>query len=142
MQFSDQFDLTLIQISEVGGKNPQPGNLFLFRFVFVSCVPCVRAGEAKLREGVRGRGASSTLVPRLATFPAPPSLDFALVCLLKKLMGFNRKSVLELLNLVGFLSISLSVLLFVWVLKRILYGSRQLDVIIVGFKGIFAMLLQ
>ena len=83
-------------------------------------VSCVRAGEAKLREGVRGKGASSTQVPRLATFPpaAPPSLDFGLVCLLKKLMGFNRKSVLELLNLVGFLSVSLSVLLFVWVLKK------------------------
>ena len=107
-------------MSEVGGKNPQPGNLFLFRFVFVSCVPCVRAGEAKLREGVRGRGASSTLVPRLATFPpaTAPALDFGLVCLLKKLVGFNRKSVLELLNLVGFLSVSLSVLLFVWVLKK------------------------
>ena len=81
----------------------------------------VRAGEAKLREGVRGRGACSTLVPRLATFPAAaaaPSLDFALVCLLKKLVGFNRKTVLELLNLLGFLSVSLSVLLFVWVLKR------------------------
>ena len=37
-------------------------------------MPCVRAGEAKLREGVRGRRASSTLVPRLATFPpAVPS---------------------------------------------------------------------
>ena len=83
-------------------------------------MPCVRAGEAKLREGVRGRRASSTLVPRLATFPpaTPPALDFTLVCLLKKLMGFNRKSVLELLNLVGFLSVSLSVLLFVWVLKK------------------------
>ena len=80
----------------------------------------MRAGEAKLREGVRGRRASSTLVPRLATFPAaaPPALHFTLVCLLKKLMGFNRKSVLELLNLVGFLSVSLSVLLFVWVLKK------------------------
>ena len=79
----------------------------------------MRAGEAKLREGVRGKGASSTLVPRLATFPAapPPALDFGLVCLLKKLVGFNRKSVWKLLNLVGFLSVSLSVLLFVWVLK-------------------------
>ena len=103
----------------------------------------MRAGEAKLREGVRGKGASSTLVPRLATFPAAaPSLDFALVCLLKKLMGFNRKSVLELLNLVFFLIVSLSVLLFAWVLKKILDASRQVDVIIVGFKGIFAMLLQ
>ena len=103
----------------------------------------MRAGEAKLREGVRGRGASSTLVPRLATFPAAaPSLDFSLMCLLKNLVGFNRKSVLELLNLVFFFSISLSVLLFVWVLKRILYRSRQLDVIIVGFKGIFVILLQ
>ena len=106
---------------------------------------CVRAGEAKLREGVRGRGASSTLVPRLATFPAAtPALDFGLVCLLiqKKLVGFIRKSVLELLNLVGFLSVSSSVLLFVWVLKTILNASRQVDVIIVGFKGIFAILLQ
>ena len=104
----------------------------------------MRAGEAKLREGVRGRGASSTLVPRLATFPAaaPPSLDFALVCLLKKLMGFNRKSVLELLNLVGFLSVSSSVLPFVWVLKKILDASRQVDVTIVDFKDIFVMLLQ
>ena len=83
------------------------------------------------------------LVPRLATFPAAaPSLDFALVCLLKKLVGFNRKSVWELLNLVGFLSVSLSVLLFVWVLKKIVDASRQVDVIIVGFKEIFAILLQ
>ena len=102
------------------GEESAPGNLFLFRFVFVSCVPCVRAGEAKLREGVRGRGASSTLVPRLATFPAAaaPSLDFSLVCLLKKLVGFNRKSVWKLLHLVGFLSASSSVLPFVWVLKK------------------------
>ena len=87
----------------------------------MSAVLCVRAGEAKLREGMRGRGASSTLVPRLATFPpaTPPSLDFALVCLLKKLVGFNKKFVWKLLNLVGFLSVSLSVLLFVWVLKKI-----------------------
>ena len=104
----------------------------------------MRAGEAKLREGVRGRGASSTLVPRLATFPpaAAPALDFGLVCLLKKLVGFIRKSVLELLNLVGFLSASSSVLLFVWVLKTILNASRQVDAIIVGFKGIFVILLQ
>ena len=103
----------------------------------------MRAGEAKLREGVRGRRASSTLVPRLATFPAAtPALDFALVCLLKKLMGFKRKSVWKLLNLVGFLSVSLSVLPFVWVLKKTLDASRQVDVIIVGFKGIFVMLLQ
>ena len=40
----------------------------------------------------------------MATFPAatPPVLDFTLVCLLKKLMGFKRKSVWKLLNLVGF----------------------------------------
>ena len=104
----------------------------------------LRAGEAKLREGVRGRCASSTLVPRLATFPAAaaPSLDFGLVGLLKKLVGFNRKSVWELLNLVGFLSASSSVLPFVWALKKILDASRQVDVIIVGSKGIFVMLLQ
>ena len=80
----------------------------------------MRAGEAKLREGVRGRGASSTLVPRLATFPAavPPSLDFGLVCLLKKLVGFNRKSVWKLLNLIVFLRVSLSVLPFLWVLRK------------------------
>ena len=104
----------------------------------------MRAGEAKLREGVRGRGASSTLVPRLATFPpaAAPSLDFALVCLLKKLVSFNWTSVLELLNLVGFLSVSSSVLPFVWVLKKILDASRQVDAISVGFKGIFVILLQ
>ena len=71
-----------------------------------------------------------------------PALDLGLVCLLKKLVGFNRKSVLELLNLVGFLSVSLPVLLFVWVLKKTLDASRQVDVIIVGFKGILVMLLQ
>ena len=57
-------------------------------------------------------------------------------------MGFNRKSVWELLNFVGFLNVSLSVLLFVWVLKKIVDASRQVDVIIVGFKEIFAILLQ
>ena len=104
----------------------------------------MRAGEAKLREGVRGRGASSTLVPRLATFPpaAAPALDFGLVRLLKKLVGFNRKSVWKLLNLVGFLNVALSVLLLVWVLKKVLDASTQADVIVVGFKGIFVMLLQ
>ena len=91
---------------------------------------------------MRVRGASSTLVPRLATFPAAaPSLDLGLVCLLKKL-DFNRKFVWKLLNLVGFLSVSSSVLLFVWVLKTILNASRQVDAIIVGFKGIFVILLQ
>ena len=64
------------------------------------------------------------------------------MCLLKKLVGFNRKSVWELLNLVGFLNVSFRVLPFVWVLNKILDASRQVDVIIVGFKGIFAMLLQ
>ena len=80
----------------------------------------MRAGEAKLREGVRGRRASSTRVTRLATFPAaaPPALDLGLVCMLKKLVGFNRESVWKQLNLVGFLSVSLSVRLFVWVLKK------------------------
>ena len=57
-------------------------------------------------------------------------------------MGFNRKSVWKLLNLVVFLSVSLSVLPFVWVLKKRLDGSREVDVIIVGFKGILVMLLQ
>ena len=126
-------------------SNPLTGRSasFRLRFRFVPCVPCVRAGEAKLREGVRGRRASSTLVPRLATFPAAtPALDFSLVCLLKKLVGFNWKSVWKLLNLVGFLSVSLSVLLFVWVLKTMLNASRQVDVIIVGFKGIFVIMLQ
>ena len=96
------------------------------------------AGEPKLREGVRGRRASSTLVYRLATFPPATALalDFGLVCLLKKLVGFNRKSVWGLFNLVGFLSVSSSVLQFVWVLQKILDASRQVDVIIVGLKGI------
>ena len=103
----------------------------------------MRADEAFLREGVRRRRASSTLVPRLATFPAaaPPALDFTLVCFLKKLMGFKRKSVWKLLNLVFFLNVSLSVLPFVWVLKKILDASRQVDVIIVGLKVIFVVLL-
>ena len=64
------------------------------------------------------------------------------MCSLKKLIGFKRKSVRKLLNLVGFLSVSLSVLPFVWVLKKTLDASRQVGVIIVGFKGILVMLLQ
>ena len=123
-------------------QQPPTGKSASFRLCF-RFVSCVRVGEAKLRECVRGRRASSTLVSRLATFPpVTPALDLGLVCLLKKLVGFNRKSVLELLNLVGFLSVSLSVLLFVWVLKTMLNASRQVDVIIVGFKGIFVILLQ
>ena len=52
-------------------------------------MPCVRAGEAKLREGVRGRGASSTLVPRLATFPPVPSgAGFRLGVLAEETRGF------------------------------------------------------
>ena len=43
---------------------------------------------------------------------------------------------------VFFLSVALSVLPFVWVLKKTLDASRQVDVIIVGFKRIFVMLLQ
>ena len=37
--------------SEVKGKpggNPEPGDRLFFVFFFVSCVACVRAGEAKL----------------------------------------------------------------------------------------------
>ena len=50
---------------------------------------CVRAGEAKLREGVRGKRASSTLVPRLATFPpAPSSAGFYLGVLAEETHGF------------------------------------------------------
>ena len=41
-----------------------------------------------------------------------------------------------------FLSVSLHVLPFLWVLKKILDASRQVDVIIVGFKGIVVILLQ
>ena len=50
----------------------------------------VRAGEAKLREGVRGRRASSTLVPRLATFPAavPSGAGFYLGVLAEETRGF------------------------------------------------------
>ena len=53
-------------------------------------MPCVQAGEAKLREGVRGRGASSTLVPRLATFPAavPSGAGFGLGVLAEETRGF------------------------------------------------------
>ena len=56
--------------------------------------------------------------------------------------GFNKKSVWKLLNLVVFLNVSLSVLLFVWVLKKASDASRQVDVIIVDFKEVFVMLLQ
>ena len=49
----------------------------------------MRAGEAKLREGVRGRRASSTLVPRLATFLAAPSgAGFLLGVLAEETRGF------------------------------------------------------
>ena len=44
--------------SEVKGKpggNPEPGDRLRFVFVFVSCVACVRAGEAKLRVRARCR---------------------------------------------------------------------------------------
>ena len=44
--------------SEVKGKpggNPEPGDRLCFVFVFVSCVACVRAGEAKLRVRARCR---------------------------------------------------------------------------------------
>ena len=56
----------------------------------VRVVRAVRAGEAKLREGVRGRGASSTLVPRLATFPAavPSGAGFRLGVLAEETRGF------------------------------------------------------
>ena len=56
--------------------------------------------------------------------PPPPALDLGLVCLLKKLVGFNRKSVWKLSNLVGFLNVSFHVLPFVWVLKKQLDASR------------------
>ena len=45
-------------LSEVKGKpggNPEPGDRLRFVFVFVSCVACVRAGEAKLRVRARCR---------------------------------------------------------------------------------------
>ena len=44
--------------SEVKGKpggNPEPGDRLRFVFVFVSCVACMRAGEAKLRVRARCR---------------------------------------------------------------------------------------
>ena len=47
-----------IEMSEVKGKpggNPEPGDRLRFVFVFVSCVACVRAGEAKLRVRARCR---------------------------------------------------------------------------------------
>ena len=45
-------------MSEVKGKpgaNPEPGDRLRFVFVCVSCVACVRAGEAKLRVRPRCR---------------------------------------------------------------------------------------
>ena len=45
-------------ISEVKGKpggNPEPGDRLRFVFIFVSCVACMRAGEAKLRVLARCR---------------------------------------------------------------------------------------
>ena len=50
--------MNMVAMSEVKGKpggNPEPGDRLRFVFVFVSCVACVRAGEAKLRVRARCR---------------------------------------------------------------------------------------
>ena len=56
--------------------------------------------------------------------------------MLKKIVSFNKKSVLELLNLMSFLNMSSSASLRLWILKNLLDASRQVDVIIVSFDAI------
>ena len=51
----DQLDLTHRRLRGSLEGNPEPGDRLRFVFVFVSCVPCVRAGEAKLRVRARCR---------------------------------------------------------------------------------------
>ena len=60
--------------SEVKGKpggNPEPGDRLRFVFVFVSCVACVRAGEAKLRVRARCRVFLLTLALAVGSSAAP-----------------------------------------------------------------------
>jgi hypothetical protein len=68
----------------------QPGNLFLFRFVFVSCV---RAGEAKLCGRVRGE-CLSTLGVSILTFPAAPAVvvPFAFLSLCARVLRKKLRS--------------------------------------------------
>ena len=79
---------------------------------------------------------------RLAAFPvATPALDFTLVCLLKKLMGFKRNSAWELLNPVFFECFLVCAAICMGFEEKI-NASSQVDVTIVGSKGIFVILLQ
>ena len=106
------------------GKNPQPENPFLFRFVFVSCVLCV---QSKAAFGRAGKRASSTLAPR--HFLLRPELDLGLVCSLKKLMVLTGH-LLERLRISCFALVALRLVqTYVWVLKKILDVNRQVDVI-------------
>ena len=60
-------------VSEVKGKpggNPEPGDRLRFVFVFVSCVACVRAGEAKLRVRARCRVFLLTLASAVGSSPS------------------------------------------------------------------------
>ena len=50
--------------------NPEPGDRLRFVFVFVSCVACVRAGEAKLRVRARCRVFLLTLASAVGSSPA------------------------------------------------------------------------
>ena len=93
---------------ELGGKNPRPGNLFLFGFVFVLCE---WAGEAKLHEGARGEVLSQRSCLGWQDFLPRPALDFAFVGFMKKFVDFDRKYVEKLLNIVVCFSLSSSALL-------------------------------
>ena len=69
-------------------------------------------GEAKLREGARGEVLSQRSCLGWQDFLPRPALDFALVDFMKKFVGFDRKYVERLLNIVVCFSLSLSALLF------------------------------
>ena len=56
IHFSESLSLRIsLEVKGKPGGNPEPGDRLRFVFVFVSCVACVRAGEAKLRVRARCR---------------------------------------------------------------------------------------
>ena len=115
---------------EESARSPQPGNLFLFRFVFVSCVRASGRGEAAW---ACGASVSSTLVARLATFPAAAAAApvapgcFAFFVFVDSCMGLK-----------GF---SLILLTVAWVLRVFLGFVFVFVDSCMGFKGVSLILL-
>ena len=61
--------LLVLEVKGKPGGNPEPGDRLRFVFVFVSCVACVRAGEAKLRVRARCRVFLLTLASAVGSSP-------------------------------------------------------------------------